>query len=521
MAQDARGAAPSGGGSILARTATGAGWMFAWRMTTRVLGLGSTLVLVRLLAPEDFGLVALAFAFASTLELVLATGVEAQIIRARETSRALYDTVFTLNVLRGALLAALVFAIAGPAAAVFGEPRLEAVIAVLALVPLLAGLANPGAAEFQRNLDFAKVFQLLIVPRLAQIALTIGLAFLLRSHWALIVGVLGGRVLQTLFTYIFHPYRPRASLAMWRDLLAISFWTWAFNVAVALRDRTEIFVIGWLLGPRAVGVYTVSVEIAALPTTELANPISQAAMPGFAATAREATEPGTVAESFLRVYALALLVSVPCAFGISLLAGPVVALALGQRWLDAAPLITILGAGYVTVPLMLICVALLNAQARLRTLLLFTLAGIGLRGGAVLALAPFHGLPGMAVGICLAVLVEVALVTVICCRRVGLPLARIPLAAWRSVAAGAAMVGALVWTGLGWLPPPATAWEAALVVAAAVPLGALAYGGTLAALWFACGRPPGAEADLLAFLGRTAGAAARRLRPVARRPGMT
>jgi lipopolysaccharide exporter len=194
--------------SILSRTATGAGWMFAWRLSTRLLGLISTLVLVRLLTPEDFGLFSLAFTVIATLETMLAIGMEAQLIRARQTSRALYDTVFTINVIRGTLLALLMVAFAGPAGAFFREPRLEVVLLVLALIPLLAGVNNVGTAEFSRELDFAKVFKLLIVPRLLQIVVTLVAAVVLQSHWALVFGAVFGRVLATLFSYVFHAFRP-------------------------------------------------------------------------------------------------------------------------------------------------------------------------------------------------------------------------------------------------------------------------------------------------------------------------
>jgi lipopolysaccharide exporter len=54
--------------SVLARTVRGAGWVIAWRMGMRILGLASTLILVRLLAPADFGLLALAASFAQTVD---------------------------------------------------------------------------------------------------------------------------------------------------------------------------------------------------------------------------------------------------------------------------------------------------------------------------------------------------------------------------------------------------------------------------------------------------------------------
>ena len=94
--------------SLLTRIARGAGWVIAWRLGIRILGLISTLVLVRLLAPEDFGLIALATGFAQTIEGMMAIGADEAVIRERNPGRDIYDTAFTLNLLRGIAVAALV-----------------------------------------------------------------------------------------------------------------------------------------------------------------------------------------------------------------------------------------------------------------------------------------------------------------------------------------------------------------------------------------------------------------------------
>ena len=88
-------------GTILERTVRGAGWVIGWRMVTRGLGLVSTLILVRLLAPADFGAVALVMTIAQGLDQISSVGVEQAIIRADRPTRKLYDTAFTINVMRG------------------------------------------------------------------------------------------------------------------------------------------------------------------------------------------------------------------------------------------------------------------------------------------------------------------------------------------------------------------------------------------------------------------------------------
>ena len=110
--------------SVLARTVRGAGWVIAWRLGMRILGLGSTLILVRLLVPSDFGLLALAASFAQTVDGMMMLGTEEAVIRQPAPDRHVYNTAWTLNVLRGLTVTAIVLLSAVPVARFFGDPRL-------------------------------------------------------------------------------------------------------------------------------------------------------------------------------------------------------------------------------------------------------------------------------------------------------------------------------------------------------------------------------------------------------------
>src|SRR4051794_12144458 len=172
--------------SILAKTARGAGWVVAWRMITRTLGLVSTLVLVRLLAPADFGLVALATSFSVAIEAFSWLGTEEGVIRHAAPTDAVYDTAFTIALLRGSVVAVAIAAAAYPAGAFFGEPRLPAVLLALAAIAVLESLTNVGTVQFRRDFTFQKEFQLWLLPRILSVVIAITLAAVTRSYWALV-----------------------------------------------------------------------------------------------------------------------------------------------------------------------------------------------------------------------------------------------------------------------------------------------------------------------------------------------
>ncbi|MEA2731513.1 MAG: lipopolysaccharide exporter, partial [Acetobacteraceae bacterium] len=116
----------------MARAAHGFAWVFAWRMATRIMGLGSTLILVRLLAPAEFGIVAIAMSFIQSIDQFSQIGVEEALIRLPTPDRRVYDTAFTMIALRCGLIAVMAAAAALPVAGFFGEPRLVPIMLVIA-----------------------------------------------------------------------------------------------------------------------------------------------------------------------------------------------------------------------------------------------------------------------------------------------------------------------------------------------------------------------------------------------------
>jgi len=484
-------------GDLLARTARGAGWVMAWRLGMRVLGLASTLVLVRLLSPADFGLVALGTSFMQTIDGMMALGTDEAVIREHAPDRAMYDTAFTLNLLRGLAVGILVAAAAFPAAAFFGEPRLGPLLLFVACLPVLDGLANIGTVDFRRDFAFHKEFAIMVLPKLGGILTAIGTALLLRSYVAMLCGMGVNRGLRMVMSYVMHPHRPRLCLRAWRGLAGYSFWTWLLSLAVLLRDRSDSLILGRLTNAATLGLYSVGAEIAALPTTELIEPLGRASFSGFAA-ARRAGVP--VGETYLRLIGTAALLTLPAGAGLSLVAAPLVHVALGNGWDAAVPVLQILAIAGTMMVFGQLSLHLMSVHALLGRLVGITLTGALLRIALLALLIPGFGLPGAAWAVGLAVCAEQLLTLAMAFRRFRVRAGALLVCVWRPVVATAAMTVALACSGLGWQPAAHGDGMAALATATAI--GAIVYLATLLAAWWAAGRPAGAEADMFGVLRR-------------------
>ena len=485
--------------SILKRTALGATWIIAWRFATRFIGMGSTLVLVRLLTPEDFGIVALATGFLQGLDAVAGFGVEGAIIRSDRADRAVYDSGFTINVARGVFTGAVMAAAATPVARFFNNMDLVLVIYVLAASWAIGSFQNIGMVEYRRQMAFDMEFKIKIIPRVLALAVTIPGAFIWHSYWALVAGLVATQVTTVVLSYMLHPYRPRFGTAGMRHIFGFSFWEWVIGLMNLVSSKADTVIIGRLLGPAAVGIYGVGGEIASLPSGEIVAPLCRALFSGFVAGRREGDDG---AATLVRVMAVLALLTFPLNVGLSLVAYPVIKIAFGAEWLGAVPLVQVLGISMTISVLSAVGETLFSAHAWLKTLLWMTASIAGVRLVLLLVLIPRYGLLGGALAAAGVGVLQEAIYLATGMRRLKISALAVLRSVLRPALACAAMATVLAASGLGWNSRDGSAGQLGLELAEAVVAGACVYGATLLLLWLAAGRPAGPEADALAMARR-------------------
>ena len=483
------------GGSLASKTFAGASWMIAWRIVTRSLGLLSTLVLARILLPADFGIIAMASTFSAAVDSLSQLGLQDALVRRRGRAADLFDTAFTLQIGRACLTALIIAAGAPAAAAWFGEPRLIPVLLVVAAGSLIGGAENIGIVDFRRDMRFRVQFRLATVPRLIQVACTVTLALALHSYWALLGGILVGKVARVAMTWRLHPYRPRIGLAGWRELAGFSFWTWATTLATLVWDRCDPFVLGPAIGAAQLGVYLVAVELGTLPVSELVEPISAALFNSFAT----AQHSGTSSTRLAPLVAVSLFIGIfPLVIGISAAAGYVVAALLGPHWTAAQPIVAVAtwlclfsAFSYVGTN-----VLVANGFVR-RNFIANVFASIAKLAVLVTTVALTHDLALIALATAICVGIESSLFFSLLWGTGGIDMRGMLGGMLRAMLAGAASVALLMVTGLGWHPVAMPVLPAVLIGAAVGLLGIACFGTVLLLLWLLAGRPPGPETSML------------------------
>ena len=489
-----------GDSSLASKVAAGAAWLMLWRLVSRGVGLASTLVMARILVPGDFGLVAMATAFAATVEALSEVGVQDALVRHSDSDRRLFDAAFTIQAGRALMTGAIIALSARFASHWFDEPRLTSMLLVLASVAALAGFENIGIVEFRRAMQYDVQFKLLFWPRLLQFIVTLGVALLLHSYWALVLGILAAKLARIWMTYRVHSYRPRIRIHGWRELAGFSFWTWASCIVGIIWTKVDPFVLGPAIGPAQLGVYLLALELAILPISEIIQPIADALFTGFA-TAQKSGESSV--HHAPQVAAALLICIMPFTIGISCTSGYLVAGLLGPKWAAASTLISIMAWLCLFSPLTWVASAVLVANGHVQRNFYGRAAAAITRLAVLLAaISITDRLDVVAATVTVCVGIESCAFVLLLVGLRGVRLQQVAGTVLRSTVAGAVVLLVTILAGLAWQPVAISSVPALLdgaVIGIAIVVGFFVV---LAALWQVGGRPVGAETEMLGLAAR-------------------
>src|SRR5258705_1355898 len=253
------------------RVRSGVSWSISSSLIGQLLGFVRSIVLARLLAPEDFGLFGMALTIVAALNAVTMIGLDRAIVAnkfdTRDELKAHLDTVWTAELIRSLVIALLVSASAFPMARFYGQAQLKVIIPILGLVSLVQGFRNIGLVLLRKELSFARIFWYELATNVTGITLTVALAVVMRSVWALVIGLLLTAALGTVLSYIFHSYRPSLTLdrIAVRRVLSLGKFTLVIAVASYVTNMADNVMVGRLLGTSALGNYSLAFTISSAP----------------------------------------------------------------------------------------------------------------------------------------------------------------------------------------------------------------------------------------------------------------
>ena len=482
--------------SLRRQIAAGAVWLISGRLVVRLIGLTSTIILARLLAPEDFGLIALAMGFVAFLDVLSAFSFDLALIADQEAGRAEYDAAWSMGLIKGVVGAGALLIAADPAGNYFDEPRMPAIFQVLALFILLRGFENIGTVDFRKRLTFDKEFQYNIFLKLAGFAATVAAAFALRDYRALLIGIVVQALARVALSYAMSPYRPRWDLRRWRPIMSFSKWLLVNNLLIFLNQRSATFILSKVVGMRSTGFFSMAEEIGNLVTTELVWPVQRAVFPGYA---KVSNDPVRLRSGYLDVLTLVMTLGLPIVIGVACSAEQVVKLFLGQNWLDIIPLISLmtLAGGISLCSANAGAVFIAMGRTRLIALVAACMALVRLPA-LIYAIVNWQEI-GAACALILSGLFALLLNWLLVAHVLELRLSALFRHVWRAPLA-AAVMGLVLIVLESRMEDTLSLLDNVVQLGTLILVGGLVYCGTIVILWQVCRRPDGAESYIQLLL---------------------
>lgn len=341
-----------------------------------VVRMGSLMILARLLAPRDFGLVGMVTAFTGVLNLFRDFGLSTATVQRGHVTDDQVSTLFWINMLVGVLLALILAGMAPFVAVFYHEPRLVWVSVVLATSFIFNAAGVQHTALLERQMRFTALARIDIIALVVSTAIGIALAALGFGYWALVAASILPSFVSTACLWVaskWIPVWPR-SLDGVHSLLRFGGAFTLINLIVYVGYNLEKVLLGRYWGANALGLYGRAYQLVNLPTENLNSAFWGVAFSGLS---RVREEPERFRKYFLRGYSLVLAITIPMTIGAALFAHDMIFVLLGPKWNDVAGIFRLLA------PTILIF-ALINPLAWLT----FSLGMIGRNLKIVLVLAP-------------------------------------------------------------------------------------------------------------------------------------
>jgi len=329
------------GGSLSQRTVRGGFCVFSLRIVQQIFGLARLLILVRMLAPHEFGLIGIAFLTMATLETFSQTGFQAALIQKKEDIRSYLDAAWTVLILRGIVLFAILYFAAPFAASFFDAPKAKPIIQIIGLSVLFQAFTNIGVIYFQKELEFNKEFIYQFAGTFTDFIVAISAVLILKNVWALVLGLLAGNAVRCIVSYLIHPYRSRLSrdLAKAKQLFGFGKWVLGSSILIFLITQGDDIFVGKLLGATALGFYQIAYRISNIPATEITHVISRVTFPAYSKLQNDIPK---LREAYLKVLQITAFLSFPIAGLIFALAPDFTRIFLGEKWMPMVPAMQVL-----------------------------------------------------------------------------------------------------------------------------------------------------------------------------------
>ncbi len=320
--------------SLRRRLVDGVFWLTVVKVFGQVISWTITVYVIRILSPNDYGLMAMAGVFISFIILFSEVGLSAAIIQKKDINQEDLSNICWAVLSINLALYAVSFFSAPLVAAFYNEPRVEDVIRVASIVFIIRSLGLVPSNMLTREMTFNRQSQTELIGNASGAVATLWLAMEGFGVWSLVYGNIVIESVKTLLFFLFYPWKPEFSFSFSKVKGMIHFGT---KVAVArlfwyLSANMDLLIAAKILGKTQLGYYAIAVQLALIPLDKFVSTIAQVAFPAFSEVQ---DDPALLTRYYLKIVKIVAFASFPVCWGIFLVAESAVPLLLSDKWLPA------------------------------------------------------------------------------------------------------------------------------------------------------------------------------------------
>ena len=269
--------------SLTKQVFIGLKWSAFTRVSSQLLTWIITLMVIRILTPADYGLLAIAVGVSGVLSNINSLGMAGALVQRQELEPGLSEKVFAILIIANAVFFAVLFSLAPLAASFYGEPVLQDMVRVLALNHVLFPMLMMARVTLMRAMDFRRLGIVMLVASVASGLLTLGLAYSGFGVWSLVYGNVFGTFMQLAGLLLVTRFwcRPLFNFQGTSGVLKFGLTNTADGFVESMVHQGDSLVVGRLLGKESTGIYYVAKDFSWLLVQKIGPILNPVAFAGF------------------------------------------------------------------------------------------------------------------------------------------------------------------------------------------------------------------------------------------------
>ena len=309
--------------------------LVAESLAKKLIGVVSTLILARVLVPEDFGLVAIATLFMGFLDVLANTGTTQYLLRSDTIDSDTVNTSWTIDLILRTSIALVMIAVAPFISACYDDSRLTAIFHVFAALMILRCLGNPGTAFLRREQNYAPLVKISIIAKFVSVSIAVSIALIFESYWALILGQCANGITMLIGSYFIHPHKPSFTLLNAKEQWRFSGWLIPQSILGYFRTQLDTIMVSSTFGKASLGSYHILKYLAFIPSSEILLPATQ---PLLVELNKAKQDVNAFAKQFNISFIVTMLIALPISGFMASQHQHIIYIFLGENWVEYSEL---------------------------------------------------------------------------------------------------------------------------------------------------------------------------------------